>query len=146
MPHWLTLLFAPPETPLSPLARYTQANGLFYIATGAVFYLAPGLLSFVPGMAPFVGFEEGMMRALGMVVVFIGWFYFIGGRTNSERFGLATVLDRLLVPVFLLPLVLTGQLQAPLGLTFCVLDPVLGLGAYWIWAKQGKAAPEGSAR
>lgn len=141
MPQWLTLLFAPPETPRSPLARYTEANGLFYLATGAAFYVAPGLLTFVPGMAPFDGFEEGMMRALGMVVAFIGWFYYIGGRTNSVRFGLATVLDRLLVPVFLLPLVLTGQLQAPLGLAFSVLDPLLGLGAYLIWAKQEKGTP-----
>lgn len=138
MPRWLSVLFAPAAAPLSPLSRYTRANGWFYLLTGATFYVAPGLCAFIPGMAPFVGFEDGLVRALGMTLAIIGWFYLVGARENSERVGLATVLDRIFVPVLLLPLVYLGKLQAPLGITFSILDPLLGFGAFVVWSRGQK--------
>lgn len=140
MPRWLSLVFAPPSTPLSPLARYTRWNGLFYMANGAVFYGVPGLLTLLPGMAGFVGFEEGFVRALGVTLAIIGWFYVAGARTNQPGFALATVLHRALVPVFLVPLVVAGQIPAPLGIAFSVLDPLLALGAWLIWARTDPSA------
>jgi len=52
-----------------------------------------------------------------MVVVVVGWFYVMGGRTRAHSFCLATVVDRLLIPAFL--------------------DPLLALGAYAIWRREG---------
>lgn len=137
MPRWTTVLFSPTAAPLSPLSRYTAANGWFYVATGLAFYTMPGVATMLPGMGPFVGHEEGYLRTLGMTVAIIGWFYVMGARINSERMALATVFDRLLVPLFLLPLVFTGQLPAAIGVTFSVLDPLLGLGALVVWGRQG---------
>lgn len=135
MPRWLQIVFAPPETPLTPLARYTFWNGVFYVATGLLFYAAPGLLTLLPGMSAFVGWEEGLVRALGVTLTIVGWFYAIGARTNQARFGLATVFDRLLVPAFLLPLVVAGQIPPALGVAFSVLDPALAGGAWLVWRR-----------
>jgi hypothetical protein len=138
MPLWLSIVFARPSEPLSPLARYTQWNGVFYMLTGALFYFAPGVLALLPGSEPFAGQEEGYLRVAGMAVLFIGWFYFIGARTNSDRFGLATVVDRLLVPLFLLPLALSGAIPSVLGWSFSLLDPALGIGAWLIWRRSSR--------
>jgi hypothetical protein len=57
----------------------------------------------------------------------------MGGRTGAASFGLATVADRALVPVFLLPLLALGEAPASLVLPFAILDPALALGAFLIW-------------
>ena len=57
----------------------------------------------------FVGDESGLMRAIGMAVVVIGWFYLIGGRSGARQLVAASIFDRLtLVPVVLVPLALAG--------------------------------------
>lgn len=55
-----------------------------------------------------------------MTIALIGYFYFFGGRTGQDRFGVATILDRLLV---LVPLVISGELAPQLGVPFAVFDP-----------------------
>ena len=81
-----------------------------------------------------------MVRTLGVTVAIIGWLYIAGGRTGSTSFGLATVIDRLLLPFLLVPLALLGM--APLGLIqpLSVLDPVLGVAACLIWRSERVAA------
>jgi hypothetical protein len=121
----------PPHTPLS---RYTTWNGILYLLIGALFYAVPELVhgnSFRPG-------EEGLTRTLGVPLAVIGYFYIMGARTRSDLFGLATVLNRLLVPVLLVPMVLAGKIDASVGLPFSILDPILGTGAYLIWRRQAR--------
>lgn len=134
-PSFWAALWRPPASPPSALHRYTAANGLGYLGIGATLYAAPGLLLLAPGFPPFQGHEEGLVRALGLTVAIIGWFYLIGGRSQSTAFGLSTVVDRLLLPLLLAPLLLTGALPLPLGLPFALLDPLLGLGALALWAR-----------
>ena len=76
-----------------------------------------------------------------MTIALIGYFYFFGARTGQDRFGVATILDRLIVPVLLVPLVM-GEISPQLGVPFAVLDPILAIGAWAIFARShAKIAP-----
>ena len=132
MTFFRALLDSPSSTPLS---RYTAWNGAFYMAFGALTYAWPGVVQTLLMGAPFQGREEGLVRVAGFSVLVIGWFYVFGARTRAASFALATVVDRALVPVFLLPLGLTGAIEPNLAYAFSVLDPVLGLGAYLVWRR-----------
>ena len=137
MSFFAQLLESPRSTRLS---RYVAANGFFYLANGAVLYAWPGVAQVVFQAAPFQGNEAGYLRLVGMTLAIIGWFYVMGARTGATSFGLATVVDRALVPLFLVPLALTGAVDAHVAIPFAVLDPALALGAFLIWrmeARQG---------
>ena len=131
---WARLLFSRPP-PHTSLTSYTAWNGVLYMGMGALFYSWPGSVQVVLRAAPLQAGEPGLGRALGMTVALIGYFYFFGARTGQDRFGVATILDRLLVPVLLVPLVVSGELSPQLGLPFAVLDPVLAIGAWIIFSR-----------
>ncbi|MEE2742615.1 MAG: hypothetical protein VYD54_01830, partial [Bdellovibrionota bacterium] len=66
-------------------------------------------------------------------------------RTHKKSFGLATVFDRLiLVPIFLGIILFKGNLDKEFFLPLLILDPILGLGAYYLWSKESsqKAASQ----
>ncbi len=135
---WSALWFQP-AGPHSQLSRYTVVNGVLYLAIGAALYLLPAsVLIRLFILDHLAGYEEGLARAVGVAVAVIGWFYVMGGRTRADSFGLATVLDRLLIPVLLVPLWLLGMAAPGMVLPFAILDPLLGLGAYAIW-RRGRA-------
>ena len=127
-----TLLATGPTTPLS---RYIEINGVMYAALGLTLFFFPGGLALI-GASPLQGQEAGLVSALGMTLLIIGWFYVMGGRTRADSYGLATVVDRLLVPFFLVPLWWMGALDPYLALPFAIADPLLGLGAFAVWRWQ----------
>jgi len=131
MSFFQTLWASGPSTPLS---RYITSNGVLYVGFGAVVYLWPEVTGLL-GADDFQADEAGLVRVLGFVMAVIGWFYLMGARTRADSFGLATVVDRLLVPVFLLALVFAGSVDAGLVVPFAILDPVLGLGALVVWLR-----------
>jgi hypothetical protein len=45
-------------------------------------------------------------------------------------------MDRILVPLFIVPLVVAGQVDPMLVLPVAILDPILGIGAFVIWKRQ----------
>ncbi len=129
-------LWATPPEGLSPLSRYIVANGVLYLVLGLGMYFgASPLIGLVAALEGSQLTDVGLVRVCGMAVAFIGWFYVMGGRTGAASFGLATVVDRLLLPAFLLPLWLLGELPASLALSFCALDPALALVALWLWRR-----------
>lgn len=143
MPSWFRLLLSPPPS-RTALTRYTAWNGAVYLALGAVFYVWPGAVQSLLGAPAFHGAEAGLVRALGVTIAIIGYFYVTGARSGGDRFGVSTILDRLLVPVALVPLIATGQLAPQLGVPFAVLDPLLAAGAWIVFARserRGAAAP-----
>ena len=147
MPRWIKVMLSTPDEALTPLARYTQANGLLYLALGFVVYVWPEVMSLV-GAHPLEGQEPALagdhivkFANVGLSVAIVGWFYVIGGRTNRDSFGLATFADRILVPFFALPLVLAGHVDPMLVLPVAILDPILGIGAFLIWKRQ--SSPRG---
>jgi hypothetical protein len=133
MSRFFAELWAVPSGGLSALSRFVVANGVFYMLTGLVLL---GAAPLVPLGAVGVGAEQvASSQVNGVLLTIVGWFYVMGGRTGAASFALATVVDRLLVPFVLVPLVLFAGAPA-LVLAFAVLDPLLALWALAIWARQ----------
>jgi hypothetical protein len=130
---FLEALLAKPKS--TPLSTYTTWNGVFYFVLGLSFFAWPGQVQLLFGADPFEAGEAGLMRVIGFTVAILGWFYIMGGRTGAASFGLATVVDRVLVPAFLLPLGFSGSVDLHLVVPFAVLDPVLGIGAFIVWKR-----------
>ena len=79
-----TLLEKP--TNLSIASKYTAMNGIVYLSAGALLILWPGAVQAIFRDRAFAGDEQGIIRALGMAVVVIGWLYLFGGRSESRPF------------------------------------------------------------
>lgn len=123
-------------TNLAPSSRFTTLNGVIYLAAGALLMTWPGALQTLFLESDFVGREAALVRVLGMAVAIIGWLYLFGGRSGGRQFVAASVLDRIiLVPLVLIPLALAGVFPRLL-LMFAILDPLLGLVAWYLLARE----------
>ena len=117
--------------------KYTELNGIFYFLTGLFIFFFPGVPSTL-GLMPEVTLkEEGFLQLIGFSLSIVGYFYYFGARTHKKSFGLATVFDRLiLVPIFLGIILVKGNLDKEFFLPLLILDPILGIGAYYLWSKE----------
>ena len=121
---------------LSTASKYSVINGYAYLALGGLLLVWPGAVQTILKDAQFVGNESSLFRVLGMTVAIIGWLYVFGGRSGARQLAPASVLDRVvLVPVVLVPLVMADVFPHTLG-AFAVLDPALGIGAWWLHNRQ----------
>jgi hypothetical protein len=121
---------------LSTASRYTVLNGLIYLGAGVVLILGPGLTQTLLMERAFVGSEQGLIRALGLAVVVIGWLYLFGGLSGGRQVVAASVIDRLIfVPVVALPLAIAGVFPYLLVL-FTVLDMTLAIGAWVVLGRE----------
>ena len=122
------LLDKPPS--LSTASKYTVLNGVVYLGCGALLIAWPGVTQTIFMDRAFVGHEEALIRVMGMTVAVIGWLYLFGGRSGGRQVVAASVVDRLvLVPAVLVPLAIAGVFPH-LIITFAILDPLLGIGAW----------------
>jgi hypothetical protein len=131
-------LLAKPAT-LSRASKYTVMNGVLYLCAGALLVAWPGATQTIFMDRAFVGDEAGLVRALGLTLVVIGWLYFFGGRSDARQMVAASVVDRLVfVPVVLGSLAVAGVFPHLLG-TVAIFDPALAIGA-WVIALAGRDA------
>jgi hypothetical protein len=115
---------------LSTPSRYTVLSGIIYLAAGGLLIVWPGATQTIFMDRAFVGDESGLMRAVGMGVAIIGWFYLNGGRSGARNFVASTVFDRLiLVPIVLITLAIAGVFPH-LFIAFTLLDVGLAVGAW----------------
>lgn len=113
------------------------------MAVGALLIFWPGAVQTLTFAPEFVGNEAALIRIVGMTVAVIGWFYLFGGRSGSRQIVAATVLDRIvLVPLVLIPLAIGGVFPVLLW-AFAALDPVLGLTAWYLLAREDRMSKEG---
>ncbi|MBR9805409.1 hypothetical protein GYB62_02745 [bacterium] len=125
-----------PASPLPPSSVFSIYCGYAYMAGGALFLLWPGAVQAVFQESAFIGREEGLIRAIGMVLAVIGWFYIFGGRSGASQFVAATVVDRItIVPLVLIGLVLTGVFPR-VFLGVAILDPLLGIITWHLLHKE----------
>jgi hypothetical protein len=130
------LLEHPGDLPVP--SKYTAMNGLFYLGSGALMMVWPGAIQTIFRDASFVGNETALIRILGMTVAIIGWLYLFGSLSGDRRIVAASVLDRVvLVPLVLVPLAVAGVFPHFL-LTFAVLDPTLGIGAWLLLSRSNR--------
>jgi len=122
---------------LTVVSRYTTVNGFIYLGVGVLLIVWPGAVQTLFREAAFIGHEEGLIRALGLTVVVIGWLYLFGGYANARQFAAASVFDRLVfVPIVLVPLAMVGVFPRML-LSFAVLDATLAIGAWVLLDRKG---------
>jgi hypothetical protein len=115
---------------LSTASKYTVMNGFIYLGAGALLIAWPGATQTIFMDRAFVGDEAALIRVMGMTVAVIGWLYVFGGRSGGRQVVAASVVDRwVLVPAVLVPLALAGVFPH-LMITFAILDPLLGIGAW----------------
>ncbi len=123
-------------TPLSAASRYTAANGILYLGSGALIIAWPGAIQTIFMDSAFAGREEALVRVVGMTLAVIGWLYLFGGRSGVRQFVAASVFDRVvLVPAVLVPLAMAGVFPHVL-MTFAILDPLLGIGAWLLLGRK----------
>ncbi|MCO4746141.1 MAG: hypothetical protein KC912_15195 [Proteobacteria bacterium] len=137
-PGFFETLTAAPQ--LGALSKYTVANGLMYLCVGtAILFMPADWLALALMLDGWQGYEEGWARMIGFTLAVVGWFYVMGGRTGAASFGLATVVDRAIVPFAMLGLWATGKVAVGMVIGVGILDPLLGLGAYLIWRRETTA-------
>ena len=94
---------------LTTASKYTVFNGVVYVSLGVLLILWPGAIQTVFRERVFIGDEQGLMRVIGLVVLLIGYYLVIGGRSGSRQATAASVIDRMtIVPLVLLPLATSG--------------------------------------
>jgi uncharacterized protein YjeT (DUF2065 family) len=122
-------------TKLTISSKYTELNGLIYLLVGVLLVIWPRLAQTLFLERAFVADEQGLMRAIGLTVVVIGWLYLFGGRSGGEQVVAASVVDRLIfVPLVLVPLAI-AEAFPHLLLAFAFLDVALAIGAWMIVAR-----------
>jgi hypothetical protein len=122
------LLEKPPA--LTTASKYTVLNGVIYLVVGTLLIVWPGITQTLFMDPAFVGHEEGLMRAIGLTVVVIGWLYVFGGRSGARQIVAASIVDRLVfVPIVLVPLAIKGVFPH-LFITFAIFDALLAIGAW----------------
>ena len=92
-------------------SKYTTMNGLIYLGFGAPVLIWPGMVQTIFREAAFVGNEAALIRVTGMTVMVIGWLYLFGGLCHGGSFP---------------------------HLTFALLDPALGIGAWLLLSRSDR--------
>ena len=121
---------------LSAVSRYTIVCGFLYMALGGTLYFLPGMIQWLMQDPEFAGHEAALWRIVGFVLAIIGWLYVFGGRSGTRQFIAAGIIDRLfVVPIVATPLIAAGVYPHTFTF-FCILDPVLALGAWRLLARK----------
>ena len=117
---------------LTTASRYTALNGVVYLIVGSTLIVWPGVVQTLFREEAFVGHEGGLMRAIGLTIVVIGWLYVFGGRSGARQIVAASVIDRLVfVPLVAFALAIAGVFPR-LFVAFALLDAWLAIGAWWL--------------
>jgi hypothetical protein len=111
---------------MSAAARSLQVWSIYLVALAVVLLIAPNPLLGAFRMAPT---SEVWIRVVGMMVAFVGVYYWVAAATELVPIFRASVLCRVAVPVFFLVFVSAGWAPWSL-LLFGAADL---LGAAWTW-------------
>jgi len=113
---------------MSKAAVSVFAVGLFLIMTGIGFFIVPNLVLSLFCIPPT---DEVWIRIVGMMVLFIGYYYTVAARKELKDFFNATIHVRLVCFLCFLVLVLT-KIAYPILIIFGIIDLI---GAIWTtWA------------
>lgn len=111
---------------MSRAARSLQLFSLYLLALALVLLVAPNVLLHLFG---FPATTEVWIRIVGVLVADLGVYYWVASATEAVPLFRASVLTRLIEPVFFLIFVTAGWVRWPL-LLFGGVDALAGL---WTW-------------
>jgi len=111
---------------LTLAARSVRVYAVYLGLLAIALLIVPNFVLRAVGLPPT---SEVWIRVVGMLVGFLGVYYWTAAATELTPFFRATVLCRLAVPIFFLIFVGAGWARWPLAL-FGVVD---ALGAGWTW-------------
>ena len=109
---------------MSKSAVSVFAAGLFLIFTGIGFFIVPNLVLPMFGLPET---NEVWIRIMGMLVLFLGYYYFVAARKELKEFFKITISVRLIAFLCFLVLVLT-KIAYPILIIFGIIDLA---GAIW---------------
>ena len=109
---------------MSKSAVSVYAVGWILVLTGTGFLIVPDLVLSLLGI-PFT--DEVWIRILGMMVLFIGYYYVVAARKELKEFFEATILVRLVCFSCLVILIVT-KIAYPVLIIFGIIDLI---GATW---------------
>jgi hypothetical protein len=109
---------------MSKSAVSVFAAGVFLIFTGIGFFIAPNMVLPLFGLPET---NEVWIRIMGMLVLFLGYYYFTSARKELKEFFKITVSVRLIAFFCFLILVLT-KIAYPILIIFGIIDLA---GAIW---------------
>jgi hypothetical protein len=113
---------------MSKSAVSVFAAGVFLILTGIGFFIIPNTVLSLLGIP---STDEVWIRIVGMLVLFIGYYYVFAARKELKDFFNATIHVRLICFLCFLVLVLT-KIAYPILIIFGIIDLI---GAIWTtWA------------
>jgi hypothetical protein len=112
---------------MSPAARSIKIFGAYLLLLALILLLAPNLLLGLVRMAPT---SEVWIRVVGMVVGFLGFYYWQAARAELKAFFAWTIPVRLSVPAFFAAFVTLGMVD-PTLLLFGAVDAAAAL---WTWS------------
>lgn len=121
---------------MTPAARSVRIFAVYLGLLALGLLVAPNLLLRAFGLPTTT---EVWIRVVGMLVAFLGVYYWTAAATELTPFFRATVLCRLTVPLFFLIFVTAGWARWPLVL-FGVVD---AFGAAWTWRALRTSASAG---
>jgi hypothetical protein len=122
---------------MSPAARSLFVYGLYMVASGLAFAIAPNVLLGLAGLPPTA---EPWIRVFALLVAVLGLYYVVAARHELTAFFRITVVGRVLMLVGLIALVVLGGYSWRLVL-FGVPDQ---LSALWTWRALGADRDGGS--
>jgi hypothetical protein len=117
---------------MSKAAVSLFAVGLFLILTGIGFFIIP---NFVLSLLRIPPTDEVWIRILGMLVLFIGYYYVVAARKELKEFFNATIHVRLICFLFFLVLVLT-KIAYPILIIFGIIDLIGSIWTTWALKKE----------
>jgi hypothetical protein len=112
---------------MAPSPRSLRGFAIYLGLLALALLVVPNLLLSAVGLP---ATSEVWIRVVGMLVAFLGVYYWVGAASGFVPFYQATILARLTAPVFFLTFVLSGWAPWAL-LLFAVMDV---LGAAWTWS------------
>ena len=111
---------------MTPAARSIRVFAVYLLLLALVLLIAPNPLLQAFGLPPT---SEVWIRVIGMLVAFLGVYYWTAAAAELTPFFRATLLTRFTVPAFFLVFVAAGWVRWPI-LLFGIVD---ALGATWTW-------------
>jgi len=119
-------------------AKTVEVFGWLILFEGTIVLFAPHFAISLLGIEPLTPQTTNYFRLAGLLLSVLGMLYIASGRLNAERFVVASMLDRPVVPFAMAILWFLEILSGPLALIFSIQDFGSFLWTLFSWRAEFK--------